>query len=146
MSLPFDLEPYPPGENEVAAGIRLLRRAVEQLGPHFADYVVADGLYAQAPFLHAAGDLGLHVVIRLKANLPELQAQVEARFQSTPPSLKTQFDGDTVELWDADDFDPWEALRWQTVRVLRYRQHKPDGTVFQADWLTDYPTDQEAEQ
>ena len=44
--------------------------------------------------------------------------------------------GDRVEVWDADDFDPWETLDWPTVRVLRYRQHKRDGTVVQAEWLT----------
>ena len=44
-----------------------------------------------------------------------------------------------MEVWDADDFDPWEALRWKTVRVLRYRQHKPNGTVVEAYWLTDFP-------
>jgi hypothetical protein len=46
--------------------------------------------------------------------------------------------GDRIELWDAEDFDPWETLRWPTVRVLRYRQHKPDGTVIEAYWLTDF--------
>lgn len=42
-----------------------------------------------------------------------------------------------MELWDAEDFDPWESLQWETVRVLRYRQHKPDGEVIEAFWLTD---------
>lgn len=26
--------------------------------------------------------------------------------------------------------------------MIRYRQHKPDGTVVQADWLTNFPTRQ----
>jgi hypothetical protein len=47
-----------------------------------------------------------------------------------------------VEIWDADDFDPWETLRWETVRVVRYRQHKPDGTMYEAYWLTDFPRHQ----
>ena len=42
------------------------------MGRRFADYVVADGEFATAPFLHTAGDLGLRVVARLKGNLPEL--------------------------------------------------------------------------
>jgi hypothetical protein len=29
-------------------------------------------------------------------------------------------------------------LQWPTVRVLRYRQHKPDGSVVEADWLTNF--------
>src|SRR5260370_37785288 len=36
-----------------------------------------------------------------------------------------------------EDFDPWESLRWKTVRVLFYRQQKPDGEVIEAFWLTD---------
>ncbi len=44
-----------------------------------------------------------------------------------------------MEVWDADDFDPWDALRWPTVRVIRYRQYKPNGTLFEAFWLTDFP-------
>jgi hypothetical protein len=47
---------------------------------------------------------------------------------------------DQIEIWDADDFLPWEGLRWSRVRVLRYRQHKPDGSVLEAYWLTDFST------
>jgi hypothetical protein len=46
LSLPFDAEPYGPGDSEYAAGQRLLARAVSQLGPRFADYLVVDGAYA----------------------------------------------------------------------------------------------------
>jgi len=34
---------------------------------------------------------------------------------------------DRIEIWDADDFDPWQALRRTTVSVLRYCQHKASG-------------------
>ncbi len=74
LTLPFDVEPYGPGDSEYAAGQRLLRRAVANLGPRFADYVVVDGEFATAPFLHAAGEVGLKVVARRKENLPELLA------------------------------------------------------------------------
>ena len=59
LTLPLDVEPYGPGDSEYNAGRRLLRRAVRNLGRRFADYVVADGDYATAPFLHDVGDLGL---------------------------------------------------------------------------------------
>ncbi len=108
------------------------------LGPRFADYVVVDGEFATAPFLHTVGDLGLQVVARLKGNLPELYQAAQQRFAATPPDRTFRDGGDWVELWDADDFDPWETLRWETVRVIRYRQHKPDGTVVEAYWLTDF--------
>ena len=137
LALPFDVEPYGSGDSEYAAGQRLLRRAVELLGMRFAAYVVVDGEFATAPFLHAAGKLGLPVVARLKANLPELLAAAQKRFRSQPPKLTFRHGADRVALWDAEDFDPWENLRWETVRVLFYRQQKPDGEVIEAFWLTD---------
>jgi hypothetical protein len=138
LSLPFDVEPYGPGDSEQAASVRLLKRAVEQLGPRFAGYVVGDGLYAQAPFLHEAVDLGLHPVVPLKENLPELLVAAKARFANQRPSLSFENGKDRVEIWDASDFDPWDSLKWISVRVLRYRQHKPDGTVIEAYWLTNF--------
>jgi len=137
--LPVDLEPYPPGDSEYGAGQRLLQRVVTALGPRFADYVVVDSEFATAPFLHGAGALGLRVVARLKGNLPELAAAAQARFTAQPPTAVFEDGRDRVEVWDAEDFDPWETLRWPTVRVLRYCQHKPDGTVVEASWLTDWP-------
>ena len=140
LALPFDVEPYGPGDSEYVAGQRVLQRAVAQVGRRFADYVVADGEFATAPFLHVAGDLGLRVVARLKDNLPTLFAAAVARFTTQPASLIVEDGGERIELWDADDFDPWETLRWPTVRVLRYRQHKADGRVVEAYWLTDFPS------
>jgi len=140
LSLPFDVEPYGPGDSEYAAAQRLLRRAVDHLGKRFAQYAVVDSGLATAPFLHTVGALGLPVVARLKENLPELLAAARQRFHSQRPALVFQDGEDRVEIWEADDFDPWETLRWTTVRVFFYRQHKPDSTVIEAYWLTDFPS------
>ena len=140
LNLPVDVEPYGPGDSEYAAAQRLLRRTLDHLGPRFADYVVGDGEYATAPFLHTTDAVGLPVVARLKENLPLLAAAVRARFDGQPPHAVFQQGDDRVEVWDADDFDAWETLNWPRVRVLRYRQHKPHGTVIQAEWLTNFPT------
>ncbi|MGB7592859.1 MAG: transposase [Terriglobia bacterium] len=139
LTLPFDVEPYGPGDSEYAAGQRVVQRAVSLLGPRFADYVVVDGEFATAPYLHAVGDLHLRVVARLKGNLPELNQAAQQRFSAQPPTACFWEGEDWVEVWDADDFDPWDALRWPTVRVIRYRQYKPNGTLFEAFWLTDFP-------
>ena len=139
LTLPLGVQPYGPGESEYPAGGKLLRRTVGNTGRRFADDVVVDGEFATAPCLHAAGDLGLHVVARLKDNLPELSAAAQQRFRHQPPPQVFRHGQDRVAIWDADDFDPWQTLRWETVRVVRYRQHKPDGTVVEASGLTDFP-------
>jgi hypothetical protein len=142
LSLPLDVEPYGSGDSEYAAGQRLLRRVLPQLGPRFADYLVVDGEYATAPFLHVADDLGIPVVARLKGNLPELWAAAQKRFSQQAAQFSFGFGKDRIQVWDADDFDPWESLRWPTVRVLYYRQHKPDGTRIEAYWLTNFSLQQ----
>jgi hypothetical protein len=140
LSLPIDIEPYGPGDSEYAAGQRVLRRLVGNLGRRFAQYVVVDGEFSTAPFLHTADDLNLKVIARLKSNLPELLHAAEARFAYRPPSHIFQDGADRVEIWDADDFDPWDTLQWKTVRVIRYRQHKADGAIIEAFWLTNFST------
>lgn len=138
ICLPFDVEPYEADDSEYAAGQRLLKRAVEHLGSRFAHYVVVDAKFATAPFLHACGQAGLPVVARLKSNLPELAAAVQARFSGQPPTVVFTHGKDRIELWDADDFAPWQTLDWESVRVIRYRQHKANGAVVEADWLTNF--------
>jgi hypothetical protein len=80
------------------------------------------------------------VVARLKDNLPELSQSVERRFAGTPPTRVYHDGKDRVEVWDADDFVPWETLHWDRVRVLRYRQHKPNNAIVEAQWLTGLPS------
>jgi hypothetical protein len=142
LTLPVDVEPYGPGDSEYAAGQRLLRRVRANLGARFIDYVVVDGEFATAPFLHVAAEAGWPVVARLKDNLPELSGAAQRRFGSRPPDLEFRDGTDRVEIWDADDFDPWEGLHWDTVRVIRYRQHYRSGDVVEADWLTNLPSRQ----
>jgi hypothetical protein len=142
LTLPVDVEPYGPGDSEYAAGQRLLQRVRANLGMRFIDYVVVDGGFATAPFLHAAGKAGWPVVARLKDNLPELSQAAERRFRCRPPDLRFRDGTDRVEIWDADDFDPWQSLQWETVRVIRYRQHKPNGDVVEAYWLTNFSSRQ----
>jgi hypothetical protein len=92
------------------------------VGKRFAQYVVIDGEFSTAPFLHTAGDLGLRMVARLKENLRELFTAAQKRFSSSPPTIVFQQGQDRVEIWDAADFDPWNTLRWETVRVFRYQK------------------------
>ena len=138
LTLPVDVEPYGSGDSEWAAAQRLLPRVVTQLGPRFVDYVVGDGGYASAPFLHLADDLGLKSIVRLKANLPSLFDAAQARFANQEPSQVFTEGTDQIQIWDADDFDPWDRLNWTTVRVIRYVQTKSNGAVIETYWLTNF--------
>jgi hypothetical protein len=139
LDLPIDVEFYEPGEGELTAAKRLLERAARSLGPRFADYLVVDGLYAGAPFLHLTEDVGLPVIAALKDNLPELSLAARQRFADTAPHQRFAYNGGWVEVWDADDFLAWQELRWTRVRVLRYRHVRRDGRLFDAYWLTNLP-------
>jgi len=139
LSLPVDVEPWGPGDSEYEASQRLLRRSVGALGRRFADYVAGDSLYATAPFLNTATDLGLYAVCRLKGNVPTLFNDAKHYFAARSPTITFSHQRDFVEIWDTEGFPPWEDLQWRQVRVMRYRQHKPDGTVFEAYWLTNFP-------
>lgn len=73
----------------------------------------------------------------LNGNRPQLYEAAYARFPSltknaVPPGV------DSVEAWDAEDFDPWSSLRWGSVRLTVHRQRKPEGPVVAAYWLPDY--------
>ena len=61
---------------------------------------------------------------------------MEKRFSTQQPHRVVKDGKGRIEIWDAADFDPWETLQWESVRVPRYRQHKPDGAVVQADRFT----------
>lgn len=141
VMLPVDVEPYGQGEGELTAGVRLLRRAAVALGPRFADYVVADAKYAAASFLNEVADLGLHAVVRLKDNLPDLHGRATVRFHARPADRRIQHEGADVELWDDATFQPWEGLSWPSVRVLRYRYTSPKAEVVDACWLTNFTSD-----
>ncbi|MGA2645444.1 MAG: hypothetical protein ABSF15_12075 [Candidatus Sulfotelmatobacter sp.] len=47
---------------------------------------------------------------RLKNNLPLLLAALQQRFQQQAPTHVYRDGKDRVEIWDADDFDPWDPL------------------------------------
>jgi hypothetical protein len=137
LSLPLDVEYYRPGESELTASKRLLKRVVGEARIRF-DFVVVDGLYPGAPFLHLCDQLRVPVVARLTVKLPDLFERARKRFAGRPPTVVYDVDGERVEIWDAEDFLPWEGLNRPWVRVIRYRQYRRKGDVIEAYWLTNF--------
>ncbi|MGB7760025.1 MAG: hypothetical protein WBL61_09360 [Bryobacteraceae bacterium] len=97
-TLPVDVEPYGPGDSEYAAAQRLLRRAVDRLGPRFADCVVGDGEYATAPSCTPPTQSACRWWPASKENLPLLAAAVRARFDGQSPQAVFQEGEDRVEV------------------------------------------------
>ena len=67
-------------EGELTGGKKLIRRLKERHG-HFADVIVADALYLNAPFINTIKECGLDAVIRLKDERRELFQDAESLFK-----------------------------------------------------------------
>lgn len=111
----LDVEPQRPGESEVGAASRLLRR-VHQRYPRAFDVVLADALYAQRPFFREVLALGKDAMAVLKNEDQALVQEVRSLCEIVPPKEHTA--GSTRRTcWDLSDL-PWDA-DGQMVRVVR---------------------------
>jgi hypothetical protein len=110
-----------PGEGEDRAALRLLERLPRLYGSRFFDILLLDSLYAQAPVLKLARQIGWEVVITLKQERRELYQNAMALFQARPPDLCfTEQEGGktaTVRLWHTEQL-PFTADYPQPVQVL----------------------------
>ncbi len=120
--LVVDLELVEPGENEVGAGERVLRRMVQHLGRRFFQIVVADALYANAPFLHTVQRLGLDLVATLKDNQSDLLAQAKGRMDR-PPDQTFQRDAQThYAIWEEENL--WWDVARESIRVIQVQKQR----------------------
>jgi hypothetical protein len=136
-----------PGEGEVTAALRLLRRLPDLYGSRFFDILLLDALYAQSPVLKLIREIGWDVVISLKQNSRELYQSAVRLFAQRPPDSvfteKRDHKTYQVQLWDTDGL-PFTADDPQPVRVVRseevlernrYRQGKRTLHSTDHEWL-----------
>jgi hypothetical protein len=147
-SKPFlALEWLQPGEGEDTAALRLLRKLPDLYGSRFFDILLLDALYAQAPVLKLADQIGWDLVISLKQNQRELYQSAVRLFASRPAdsSGTERHDGKEYQfqLWDSEGF-PFTADHPQPVRVVRseekltqnhYRRGKLEPETTEHEWL-----------
>jgi hypothetical protein len=139
-----------PGEGEDTAALRLLSQLPELYGSRFFDILLLDSLYAQAPVLKLAEQIGWDLVITLKQENRDLYQSAMRLFQSRPPDLcfHQQQDGHSteVQLWQTGGL-PFTQDHPQPVRVLsaeervtepHFRQGKriTETTSHQWLWIT----------
>jgi hypothetical protein len=143
----LDLEMQRPGEDEVAAATRLLKRLLHDY-PRAFELVIADGLYARSPFFELVKDHGKNAIAVLKDDRRDLFQDAIGLFKQEAPVV-FQRDGVTCECWDMEGFTSWPQLGHE-VRVVRSRETKSGKSQMTGQqetstsdwvWVTTLPKD-----
>ncbi len=107
-------------EGELTGGKRLIRRLRKEFG-HFADVIVADGLYLNAPFINTVLQCKMDVVIRLKDEKRLIFQDAEGMFQKGIGQRENFQKGRTkIEVWDLSGFQMENVAT--EVRVVKFRE------------------------
>jgi hypothetical protein len=115
-TLLLDAEPQQPGEDEVAAALRLLHRAWAAY-PRAFDVIVADGLYADPRVFNYVWEHGKDVLAVLKDNHPALLEDARSLFATRRPTCgrhRTR----TCQWWDLTGFTTWPQVA-APIRIVR---------------------------
>jgi hypothetical protein len=135
----LDIEPQWPGEDEVAAALRLLERVL-QAYPRAFDVVIGDGLYANSKFFNFLLDHGKDGIAVLKDEQRNLLQDARGLFAAMPP-VPLHYRDARCLCWDADGFTTWPQVQ-KPVRVVRSletrtvrRQLHHEIDELQSDWV-----------
>ena len=101
-------------------GKRLIERLKKRHG-HFADVIVADALYLNAPFINTLKENGLEGVIRLKDERRMIFQNAERLFKQDEGKKASFWKGKKkIEVWDLSGFK-MEGCPYK-LRVVRYHE------------------------
>lgn len=141
----LDAEPMLPGEDEVAAALRLLDRVIERY-PRAFDLIAADALYADGRFFRWAQQHGKYAMAVLKDDRRDLMQDAQRLFADMPPT--TVREGTySRECWDLEGFTTWPQaggpVRVVQAREKRLVRRQLDGQVEEKVsnwyWVTTLP-------
>ncbi len=146
-NLMLDVEMQRPGETEVAAAIRQLDRICRTY-PRAFGLVLADGLYAQAPFFKRVRAHGLHALVVLKNEQRDLVKDVRG-LCSMEPSTTVTGKRKISEWWDFDGLTSWDSMdapvrvvrSLETVSVRRHLTKEIETVTTDWLWVTTLPRD-----
>lgn len=120
-------------EGELTGGKRLIKRLHQKHG-HFADVIVADALYLNAPFINTVLECKLDAVIRLKDENRCIYRDAEGLFQKDLGRKEGFRQGKTsIEVWDLSDFEMEGCGR--KLRVVKFRETMPGQKEDRFIWL-----------
>lgn len=131
--LPIDMEPQRPGEDEVMAAMRLLKRVLANY-PRAFSLILADGLYLRANFFKLALKHGKDVIAVLKDERRDLLKDAHGLFKVEEPSV---YQNGKVrrKCWDIEHFTSWTQLSREVrvVRSLEITHKKKEENI--SDWV-----------
>ena len=136
-SLILGLERVAPGEGELTAALRLLKKLYQE---HFryCDVISMDALYAKAPVLNEIADQNKIAVIRVKQENYNIIKDAAGLFAHGKPHLKKElslksawYEEDQagkqytyqVKIWDAEGFESWPGVK-VPLRVLKIEEKR----------------------
>jgi hypothetical protein len=119
VTLLLDAEPILPGEDEVAAALRLLDRVIGDY-PRAFDLIQGDALYADPRFFNWAIAHGKYALAVLKDDRRDLLQDAQRLFEDIAPTSVR--DGNCLrECWDLEGFKTWPQVKIP-VRVIHSRE------------------------
>lgn len=143
-ALPLDVEALEPGDTEVSAALRMLKR-FHGSSPRFFDVLNLDGFYLQAPFVSEVLKMGYGLVIILKQETRDLYKDAQGLFEAREPQEKTSWvrgepgyekirwlEGQT-QLWDEKGLTSWPQLG-RPVRAVRSLEQKTKRERVAGKW------------
>jgi len=114
------------GEGELKAAISLLKELYWR-NTRFCDVIVADALYAKAPFINEVTSQGKWVVIRVKQDDYLIIKDAEGLFAGRAPDFVKEgideFKGSRydIKIWDEEGFTSWNGVQG-SLRCLKVEE------------------------
>ena len=127
LRLLLDAEPQRPGEDEMAAAHRLLARVLETY-PRAFDVVLADALYATAPFINFLLGHGKDAVIVLKDERRNLYQDVQGLWPTTAPQ-RGDYQGRDCQWWDHEGLVSWPQVQQYSAAGGSFRGSRAGSSI-----------------
>jgi hypothetical protein len=148
VRLLLDHEPQRPGEDEVETALRLLARVLVRF-PRAFDLLLADALYAQAPFFNFLLAHRKHALVVLKDERRDLYQDAAGLFDQLAPQ-PGGYRGRQCRWWDFPDLRSWPQVHGsvrvirslETYGVRRQADHREHPQTRDWIWVTTLPPKQ----
>jgi len=145
LRLLLDVEAQRQGEDEVAAAVRLLERALRAY-PRAFQVILADALYAEAPFVNFLWAHRKYFVTVLKDERRDIYEDSRALFE-LQPGQTGRFRNRTCLWWDVSELTSWTQVEMplravrslETYTIRRQDTKEPVQETTTWIWLTNLP-------